>query len=511
MLRYVTLVGAVAAGVAPFLSGGAARSDVVDTTVIGLAVGVVAVALLACVRGARVVAVCGALVAVGACGWLLAVEVGTGLVGARVPVLAAGALCVAVGAGWSGSWRVTVVGALAAVVAAGVSAVAPLAAEAGVVRSEVSEARHFPPEEVVERPGGVQWAWQPRADVVGVVAAGHGVVVALGDGSLVALSGTDGREDWRYGRVGAHVGALVASVDRKTVVATFRTGRDTRQHLMVVLDADTGAVRFSRLVRGVLAEVDAIVPGTATVALPDGDELVGYDLGTGASRWRWGPAGGCGVLYVKAVRGRSTVFVAEECPDRISVVALDEVSGERRWEHRVPLARDGGERRDVHLLGAPDGSLVSVRVVTADVAPGAVTEAVFDAETGVVVARPGREWWVRADLGPRLLLEDEANGSVVTLDSTGAVVPLDAGTCARVADEATTATTYLRACDDNGRDVTVVTQGLDGSAVVRTPVRLDGSGSLGEVHLVPAPGAIVVARSAYGGTPAPVVGLTGRG
>ncbi|MEJ2854433.1 MULTISPECIES: outer membrane protein assembly factor BamB family protein [unclassified Saccharothrix] len=505
----MTLAGAVSAAVAPFLSGGAARSDVVDPTVIGLAVGVVAVGLLACVRAARWVAVCGAVAVAAACAWLLVVDLGTGLVGPRVPVLAAGALCVVVGAAWSGSGRVTVVGVVAAVLAAGLAGVAPAAAEAGVVRSSVRDARDFAPAAVVERPGGAQWAWRPGADVVGVVAARHGVVVALGDGSLVALSGADGREDWRYRRVGAHVGAFVASVDGKSVLATFRTGRDTRRHLMVVLDADTGQVRFSRLVRGVLAEIDDIVPGARTVAVRDGDVVVGYDLVTGEQRWRWQPSSGCDELYAKAVRGRSTVFVAEECPDRVSVVALDEVTGARRWEHRVPMAGVGGERRDVYLLGAPDGSVVWVRVVTADVAPGAVTAGVFDAETGAVVARPGPEWWVRTDLGPRIVLENESEGTVAALGPGGAVVPLDAKACGRASGEATTATTYLRACDDNGREVTVVAQGLDGSPPSRTPVPLDGSGARAEVHLVPAPGAIVVARSAFGGTPAPVVGLTG--
>ncbi|XVV00082.1 hypothetical protein ACQPW3_21745 [Actinosynnema sp. CA-248983] len=347
MLRYVTVVGAVAAGVAPFLSGGAARSEVVDPTVIGLAVGVVAMAALACARAARVVAVCGAVAVAGGCGWLVVVDVGTGLAGARVPVLAAGALAVAVGAAWSGSGRVTPVGVVAAVVAVGVSVVAPVVAEAGVVRSSTREARDFEAAAVVERPGGGQWSWQPGADVVDVVSAGHGVVVALGGGSLVALGGSDGREDWRYGRTGAHVGALVASVDRKTVVATFRTGRDTRRHLMVVFDADTGRVRFERLVRAAVAEVEDIVPGTRTLALREGAQVTGYDLVTGVRRWEWSPAAGCGAPYVKAVRGRSTVFGVEECADRLSVVALDEVTGERRWEHRVPLAGSGGERRDV--------------------------------------------------------------------------------------------------------------------------------------------------------------------
>uniref|UniRef100_UPI0031DF4482 hypothetical protein n=1 Tax=Saccharothrix mutabilis TaxID=33921 RepID=UPI0031DF4482 len=83
----MTFVGAVAAVVAPFLSGGAARSDVVDPTVVGLAVGVVAMAVLARVRAARVVAVCGAVAVAGGCGWLLAVDLGGAFGGTPAPVV----------------------------------------------------------------------------------------------------------------------------------------------------------------------------------------------------------------------------------------------------------------------------------------------------------------------------------------------------------------------------------------------------------------------------------------
>ncbi|WP_309110884.1 hypothetical protein [Saccharothrix sp.] len=55
-------------------------------------------------------------------------------------------------------------------------------------------------------------------------------------------------------------------MDRKSVVATFRSWRDTRRHLMVVLDADTGRVRFERLVRAAVAEVEDIVPAARSAA-----------------------------------------------------------------------------------------------------------------------------------------------------------------------------------------------------------------------------------------------------
>ncbi|MBB5958004.1 hypothetical protein FHS29_004612 [Saccharothrix tamanrassetensis] len=516
MLRYMTLVGASAAAVAPFLSGGAGRPDDLDWPVAGLAAGLVAVAVLGFARskGARITAVVGALVALGVTVRLLLRDFEAGLTGSRLPVLAMGAVAVTIGVGVAGSWRVRPVGVVAAVLALAAAVLAPGAAQAVIVDSQPRGAQLVEAPVVVERPTGGQWSWQPPADVVGVVAAGHGVAVATADGSVVALTGDDGRVDWRYTRRGARIGTVSASMDRKAVVVTFRSPFDTRAQLLVALDADTGVVRFEKVVRSVQVDTEGVMPGTRTLALRDGDSVVGYDLVTGDERWRWSPPDGCESAYARTVRGRSTVFVRVECEDLLTLSALDEVTGLERWKHQVGLTRPDGDRLDFHLHGTTDGSVVSVRIVTARALPGAVTDGLFDAETGTLLARPDRKWVFREGVGPRVLLEEQVGAGPTAIQSIelpgGRTTPLDVAACPSRTADATTPTTYVRACGDNGREVSVVVQGLDGSPPTTTPVRLDGSGSLPDFELVPAPGAIVLTRTSYGGTPAPVVGLTGR-
>ncbi|MEV0678912.1 PQQ-binding-like beta-propeller repeat protein [Actinosynnema sp. NPDC050436] len=516
MLRYLTLVGAASAAVAPFLPGGAARSDTVDWPVIGLAVGVIAVAALGFARhrAARTAAVLAGVAAFGLVLRLLLPDLGAGLTGPRLPVLAVGAAAVALGVGASGGWRVRPVGVVAAVVAVAASVLAPVAVDAAVVDSETRDERGFAPPAVAQRLTGRQWAWQPPADVTALVAAGHGVVVGLGGGTVVALDGADGDEQWRYTRSGAFVDNLVASKDGKAVVTTFRSSLDTRSQLLVVLDADTGAVRFDRVIPSVLAEVEALTPGTAVLAVRDRDVITGYDLVTGDEKWRWTPPEGCAVPYTRAVGGRTTVLTVVECPDAVRLLALDEATGAQRWQHEVPLDRDDRRRVDVHLAGTPDGALVSARITSTRAKPGAITLALFDAETGAVEYRPEPRWVVRADRGPAVLLEvqDGARATEVHVvdAATGTTRPLDAAVCPDRSADATTATTYVRKCADDGRETTVVVQPLDGSPATSVPVRMDGSGVLLKSFLVAAPGAVVVARGAFGGTPAPVVGLVGR-
>ncbi|MFT7839237.1 PQQ-binding-like beta-propeller repeat protein [Saccharothrix sp. BKS2] len=499
MLRYLTLVGALCAACAPFLPGGVPRPGP-DAWSIGLAVGVVVAAVLGLGRARPAGAVLGAGAAVAAL-VLLGRDLGTGLTGVDLPVLAVGAVAVAVGVFRSRDWRVRPVGAGLALVVAVVAAGAPAGAEVLVVRSEARDARNSAPEPVAERPGDRQWAWQPSSDVVGVVAAGHGVAVGLREGAVVGLNGPDGREEWRYARPGARVGAVAASMDRRAVVVAFGSTRDTRAQLVVVLDAGTGRVRWQVVLRSVLVEVGELVPGTRTLAVRDRDVVTGYDLDSGEVRWTWTAPAGCGSRYTLPARGRTTVPVVVECGDVVALVALDEVSGRERWRHEVRPGPLNGEVFDVVLVGAPDGSVWSARM-----AGGGL----FDAETGTPLARPEAPWTARVEVGATPLLE-QADGRTSALDPrTGGTTPLSVEACpGRVADT-TTATTYLRACRDTGRELTVVTQPLDGSPPATTPVRLDGSGSRSDLHLVAAPGAVVVARETYGGTPSPVVGLVPR-
>ncbi len=515
MLRYMTLVGALCAAVAPFLSGGAARPDVPDWPVIGLAAGALAVAALGFARtkGGRIAALVGAVVVLGVAVWLLAVDMSHGLTGPRLPVLAVGTLAVAVGAGLSGNWQLRPVGVLAAVLATAAAAVAPGAAQAVIVDSQTRDARPLDPPPIAERPVGGQWSWQPAADVVHVVATRYGVAVGVADGTVVGLDGQDGGEQWRYARRGAKIGTLVASIDRKAIVVTFRS-QNTRAQLLVALDADTGVVRFEKVVPSVLVETDEVTPGTRSLVLRDGDELAGYDLVTGDEKWRWTAPESCLHSYTRAVRGKTTVFVGVICRQAMRLVALDEESGRQRWQHQVELAADDGMRQDFYLYGSPDGSVVWARLMTARALPGSVSGGLFDAETGKLLARaPESEWTVRATLGPRVLFEKQDGATPTAIRAvdlaTGETRDLDVAACPQRVEDATTSTTYVRACDDNGRELKVVVQGFDGSPATSTSVRLDGSGAMRELKMVVAPGAIVLTRSAYGGTPASVVGLNG--
>ncbi|KOX24498.1 hypothetical protein ADK67_17985 [Saccharothrix sp. NRRL B-16348] len=413
----------------------------------------------------------------------------------------------------SGGWRVRPVGVLAVVVVAVAAFLAPAGAQAVIVRSETREARDFPPGPLAERPGGRQWAWQPPADVVDVVPALHGVAVATRDGAVVALNGNDGRVEWRYARPGAPVGSLVASIDRRTVVVSFRSLHDTRAQSVVVLDADTGTPRFEMVVRSVLVETDQVMPGAQVLTLRDNEVITGYDIRDGGVRWRWSPPAGCTSWFGQVAQGRTTVLVPVECPDRLDVTALDEVTGEERWRHELRRGDTNGERQDVQLRATSDGAVVRLQTFGAQTTPDAVPNGLLDTETGRVLSRPEQSWAVRADAGVTPLVEEDEGGQVTGLlaldPTTGTTTRLSVEACPRRTADLTTRTTYVRTCEDNGRELTVVTQPLDGSPPTSTPVRLDGSGSRGrsDVRLVAAPGAIVVTRTAFGGTPAPVVGL----
>jgi outer membrane protein assembly factor BamB len=351
--------------------------------------------------------------------------------------------------------------------------------------------------------------------VVEVVPVLHGVAVATRDGAVVALNGNDGRVEWRYARPGAPVGSLVASMDRRTVVVSFRSVHDTRAQSVVVLDADTGTPRFEMVVRSVLVETDQVMPGTRMLAVRDHEVITGYDIGDGGARWHWSPPAGCTSWFGQVAWGRTTVLVPVECADTLGVTALDEVTGRERWRHEVRRGDANGERQDVRLRATPDGAVVLFQTFGARATPDAVPNGLLDTGTGLVLTRPEAPWTVRADVGVTPLVEQAEAGQVTGLlaldPATGATTPLSIEACPRRTADLTTRTTYVRACEDNGRELTVVTQPLDGSPPTATPVRLDGSGSRGrrDVRLVSVPGAIVVTRTTFGGTPAAVVGLTG--
>ncbi|MDU0288398.1 PQQ-binding-like beta-propeller repeat protein [Saccharothrix longispora] len=507
----MTVVGGLCAVAAPFLPGGATRAD--GVALAGYAGGVVLAVLLGLARSRRV-RVAGGVVGVLAAGAAvvrLVLDVTGGVPGADTAVLAVGALGVAVGLLGSTSWRPRPVGVLAAVAVLAAAVASPVVVDRAATRAETRDARDFAPEPVPARPGGRQWSWQPPADVTDVAAAGHGVVVATADGAVTALDGPDGRRQWAYARPGAHVRDVLVSTDGEAVAVAFGSAGDTRSNLLVVLDADTGAERFRRVVPAVLVQTRQVVVTTRTLAIRD-DAYTAYDLGTGEERWRWSPPDGCTSPFSLLARGRTAVLAPVQCPGEVGLLALDEVTGGERWRHEVAVDDSAGERIDVLPTSTSDGAAVWLRIVGGPAAPGSVTSGMFDTGTGALLAGPHAPWWPRADVGVTPLLEQQEGAEVEALsalDPTGASHPLDLALCPLRSADATTASTYLRLCGDTGRDVTLVVQAWDGSPPTSVPVRLDGSGSRQDLHLVPAPGAIVVARGTSGGTPAPVVGLSG--
>ncbi|MET7997906.1 PQQ-binding-like beta-propeller repeat protein [Amycolatopsis sp. NPDC005232] len=186
----------------------------------------------------------------------------------------------------STSWRIRPLGLLVAVVVLAATMGAPFAADRVATASTTRGVPDLTPEPVAEKPGGRHWSWHPPADVSAMVAAGHGVVVAAADGSLTALDGLDGSHDWSYARPGTRVHALLASADRRTVVAAFASKTDSGNDLVVVLDADTGTARFDRVVPSVLVETGEILVGTKTLTIRD-DAYTGYDIQTGDELWHW--------------------------------------------------------------------------------------------------------------------------------------------------------------------------------------------------------------------------------
>ncbi|WP_326569166.1 PQQ-binding-like beta-propeller repeat protein [Amycolatopsis rhabdoformis] len=501
-----TVAGVVCVVVAPFLSGGATRPG--GVVLLGYVAAVLVAAALGLVgsRKVRIAAAVLGVLAAAAAVVRLVLDVRGGLPGLDTPVLAVGAVGVAVGLFDSTSWRIRPVGLLVAVVVLGAAVVAPFAADRAATASEARGVPDLTPEPVAERPGDRQWSWQPPADVSKTVAAGHGVVVATIDGSVTALDGLDGSADWSYARPGARVHALLASADRRTVVAAFASKTDSSNDLVVVLDADTGTPRFHRVVPSVLVETGGILVGTKALTIRD-DDYAGYDLQSGAELWHWSAPAGCQNPYTLPAQAKTVVLAALECGRSAGLVALDEVTGRERWRHVVETTGPDDERLDISPAATTDGAAVWLRLVGRAAAPGSVLNGVFDTETGRLLAQPDATRWVRMDVGPVPLIEQEKTAALDL--TTGTTRPIDVGACPARSADATTPHTYLRVCADTGRDLTLVVQGFDGGPPTSRVVHLAGSGPLSELRLVPAPGAIVLARSTSDGTPAPVIGLPG--
>ncbi|GAB3439151.1 outer membrane protein assembly factor BamB family protein [Actinophytocola sediminis] len=500
MVRLVATVAAAGGGAAVLLPGGPVRPDHPDLEVLGGAAALVVVAALTYVRN-RWSRPAAGLLAAGGAAWavyLLLGDLASGLPGASTAVLAACAAAAVVGivADAVRPVRLSLAVPLVVVLVAAAVAGGLLAPRLPVRASEASAVE---PPALAREPGERRWTWRTSEAVLGIVAAGAGVVVAVGGGELAALDGPTGAIRWRYARPGARVLALVSTPDRATVVAAFAPGggQVTGAALLVVLDAITGGVLRESIVDD--SEVDFLVPTNNTLPLrhhatPADGTLRGVELRTGAELWTWSAPAGCTSPFHLPRSGAEVVLTTIRCGDRTGVLALDERDGERRWEHLADVP--ASSQVDYFLSTSQDGAVVAVQF--------AGRQVLLRTEDGTELTEVDRSASVEVGTHPLLTGEptDEIGPEIVDPD-TGERTELPSATCADPRAEATTASAYLRVCGPD-TDASLVWQDFAGDGqLARTPIGWGASTSpssrmLGlRAHAVvlPAPGAIVVARA----------------
>jgi len=511
MWRLVAVLGAVCGVVAVFLPGGAIRPDRPDVGVAVVAGGLVVAAALS-FAGARVGRVLGVVVAGVAAGfavvWLVG-DVASGAPGSGTPVLVVGAVVAVV----TGVLAVLGRAAVGPVVAAAVVVVVAGGAVAGAVvvpgsRTESVTAGQVTPAAVTGKPTGERWQWKAPSSPRAVVAAGAGVVVATVDGRVTALDGRTGAVRWSYLRRGTHVRDLVATPGGGLVLVALAPGgpRDTGSNLLVVLDVVTGAVVHEQVVDALLSDVDGLTPTADVLPLRErqGDDFAttATDLRTGEQLWTWTAPAGCRSDFALPASGRDVALAPFECPDRIGVVALDQRTGRQRWERALGLdpTISSDEVPRFMLAASPDGDVVSVRLTS----PRATTseDVLLRADTGALLTSVDGGLFPRLDTGPVPVLELQTNAQPTRSEAvdpnTGTTTPLDLTACPNRIADATTMSTYLRVCDTTSLVWQPLTGGPASTAPLDRPESESAIGGLlggGTTALVPAPGAVVVARA----------------
>jgi len=261
-----------------------------------------------------------------------------------------------------------------------------------------------------------------------------------------------------------------------------------------------------QVVDALLSDVDGLTPTADVLPLRErhGDDFAttATDLRTGEQLWTWTAPAGCRSDFALPASGRDVALAPFECPDRIGVVALDQRTGRQRWERTLGLdpTISSDEVPRFMLAASPDGGVVSVRLSS----PRATTseDVLLRADTGALLTSVDGGLFPRLDTGPIPVLERQDNAQPTRSEAvdpnTGKTTPLDLSACAgRIAD-ATTASTYLRVCDTTSLVWQPLTGGPASTAPLDRPESESEIGGLlggGTTALVPAPGAVVVARS----------------
>lgn len=288
---------------------------------------------------------------------------------------------------------------------------------------------------------GVRLAWSAKVGQVryplDVNVSGTMVTVAGSDGTVVALDGGNGADQWRTA-LGAEIGGGVGSDGRYTAVVTRENDLITLERGREIWREKLGALSFTA----------PLVAGERVFAMTADRVVSAYDARSGRRLWTYARQGD----FPLALRQSSVMLaVGDTLVVGISgrLVGINPLTGALRWESPIATARGTNDvERLVDLVGrvSRDGNVVCARAFQAaigcvDTARGALlwskpaaggdgvdgdSEMVFGTESdGTVIAlrrADGERAWTSERLKYRGLTAPLAIGrSVAVGDATGLV------------------------------------------------------------------------------------------
>jgi outer membrane protein assembly factor BamB len=314
---------------------------------------------------------------------------------------------------------------------------------------------------------GVRLAWSAKVGAVrfplDVNVSGTVVTVAASDGTLVALDGGTGSEQWRTA-LGADIGGGVGSDGRYTAVVT-------RENELVTLERGREIWREKL---GALSFTAPLVAGERVFAMTADRVVSAYDARSGRRLWSYARQGD----FPLALRQSSVMLaVGDTLVVGISgrLVGINPLTGTLRWESPIATARGTNDvERLVDLVGrvSRDGNVVCARA--------------FQAAIGCVDAARGTLLWAKPAAGgdgvhgdSEMVFGTESDGTVIALRRTdgervwaserlkyrGLTAPLAIGRSVAVGD-ATGLVHFL-----SRQDGSLLTRmSTDGSPIVAAPV-----------------------------------------
>jgi outer membrane protein assembly factor BamB len=207
--------------------------------------------------------------------------------------------------------------------------------------------------------GSIKWQSGALSDSVGAPMLGANGMIFVASSGLTALDGQNGSIRWSYGPA---VSMPTAGPDGRIYVFA----RVNNQPEIVALDSSTGAVKWERAVSDQAARLAVAADGTVYAVGGADEDIVALDGNCGTVKWRSSntPRGATGLPVVGA---DGTIYYrsAFSSPTiRAELVAVDPVSGAKKWAVDVPF---GGDRpglavgpNGIIYLAADDGRLTAV-------------------------------------------------------------------------------------------------------------------------------------------------------